>query len=255
MPERSSYEAGTPSWVDLTTSDVDAAKAFYAALFGWEAMDVPGDAGGYAMFAKDGKLVAGIGPKQDESQPVVWATYVAVEDADATAEAAKGAGAEVMFGPIDVMEAGRMAVLAHPAAGFLGVWQAGDHKGAQLVNEPGSLSWNELLTRDVTGAKAFGAAVFGWGSTDQDMGGFTYTVVDVGESPVAGIATMSDGVPAEVPAFWLAYFSVAECDGAVATVKDEGGAVTMEPMTAPGIGRFAVVADPQGAAFGVIQNE
>jgi uncharacterized protein len=254
MPDRSSYEAGTPSWVDLTTSDTDAAKAFYGTLFGWEAMEVPGDAGGYAMFTKDGKLVAGVGPQQDPSQPVVWATYVAVEDADAAAERAKGAGAQVMFGPIDVMEAGRMAVLAHPAAGFLGVWQAGEHKGAQLVNEPGSLSWNELLTRDVAGAKAFGEAVFGWRSEDMDVGGDKYTIAHVGESPVAGMATMSDGVPAEAPAFWIAYFAVADCDGTVAAVKDRGGSVTMEPMSAEGIGRFAVVADPQGATFGVIQS-
>jgi predicted enzyme related to lactoylglutathione lyase len=254
MPERSSYEAGTPSWVDLTTSDVDAAKAFYGRLFGWEVMDVPGDAGGYGMFTKTGKLVAGVGPQQDPSQPVAWATYIAVEDADATAERAKDAGGEVMFGPIDVMEAGRMAVLAHPAAGFLGVWQARDHKGAQLVNEPGSLSWNELLTHDVAGAKAFGGAVFGWRATDQDFGGFTYTVINVGENGVGGMAQMPDDVPDGVPAHWMAYFAVEDCDGAVAALQQAGGSLTMGPQSVEGVGRFAVVADPQGATFGLIQN-
>lgn len=254
MPERDGYEPGTPSWVDLTTSDVDAAKAFYGELFGWEAGDVPGDAGGYAMFTRDGRLVAGVGPLQDAGQPVAWATYVAVGYADATAELAKGAGAHVMFGPIDVMDAGRMAVLAHPAAGFLGIWQAGEHTGAQLVNDPGSLSWNELLTRDVAGAKAFGEAVFGWSSEAMEMSGAEYTVVRVGERSVAGIAPMPDGVPEEAQAFWMTYFAVEDCDAAVAAVQAHGGTVTMEPHSADGVGRFAVVTDPQGAAFGVIRN-
>jgi predicted enzyme related to lactoylglutathione lyase len=254
MPERTSYEAGTPSWVDLTTSDVGAAKAFYGTLFGWEADDVPGDAGGYAMFAKDGHLVAGVGPQQDPSQPVVWSTYVAVENADETAQKAADAGGQVLFGPMDVMDAGRMAVFAHPSAGYLGVWQAGRHKGAQLVNEPGSLTWNELLTRDVAGAKAFGGAVFGWRAEDQDFGGFTYTLLHVGDNVVAGMAVMPDGVPDIVPAYWMAYFAVDDADAAVATVQEQGGAVTMPPMDAEGIGRFAVLADPQGAQFGVIRN-
>src|SRR4051794_17837864 len=119
MPERTSYEPGTPSWVDLTTSDLDAAKAFYGSLFGWGAEDVPGDAGGYAMFSSRGHLVAGVGPQQDPNQPVVWSTYVAVESADAAAQKATDAGGQVLFGPMDVMDAGRMAVFAHPAAGFL----------------------------------------------------------------------------------------------------------------------------------------
>jgi uncharacterized protein len=254
MPERTSYEPGTPSWVDLTTSDVDAAKAFYGSLFGWEAEDVPGDAGGYAMFSRGGKLVAGVGPQQDPNQPVVWATYVAVESADETAQKATDAGGQVLFGPMDVMDAGRMAVFAHPAAGALGVWQAGNHKGAQLVNEPVSLSWNELLTRDIDGAKAFGEAVFGWRSEEQDFGGFKYTIINVGENGVGGMAAMPEGVPEGVPAYWQAYFAVEDADATTARAHELGGAVTMEPMSAEGVGRFAVLTDPQGAQFGVVQN-
>ena len=137
---------------------------------------------------------------------------------------------------MDVMDAGRMAVFAHPAAGFLGVWQAGEHKGAQLVNEPGSLTWNELLTRDVAGAKAFGEAVFGWRAEDQDFGGFTYTIVNVGENGVGGMATMPQGVPGRAcPAYWMTYFAVDDCD---ARGREGAGAraarVTMPPMDGRG---------------------
>jgi predicted enzyme related to lactoylglutathione lyase len=152
------------------------------------------------------------------------------------------------------MAAGRMAVFAHPAAGHLGVWQAGEHKGAQLVNEPGSLTWNELLTRDVAGAKAFGEAVFGWRSEDQDFGGTTYTIIHVGDKAVGGIAAMPQGVPEGVPAYWQTYFAVDDADAAVAKVQELGGAVAMPPMSAEGVGRFAVLTDPQGAQFGVIKN-
>ena len=145
-------------------------------------------------------------------------------------------------------------MFAHPAAGFLGVWQAGGHKGAQLVNEPGSLTWNELLTRDVPAAKAFGEAVFGWRPVDQDVGGFTYTIVNLGEKAVAGMAPMPQGVPDGAPSYWLTYFAVGDADAAVAKVQEQGGTLTMPPMEAEGIGRFAVVADPQGASFGVIKN-
>jgi hypothetical protein len=257
MSERTSYEPGVPSWADLSTPDVDASKLFYSGLFGWEAQDAgpAEETGGYAMFTLKGRNVAGLSPVQDDSQPPMWSAYVATDDADAVAQRAAQAGGNVLFGPMDVMDAGRMAVLAHPAGGMIGVWQAGTHIGAELVNEPGTINWNELQTRDVEGAKAFYAAVFGWQPDDQDFGGMTYTVFNVGDTGIAGAMPTPSGVPDEVPAFWLTYFSVEDCDASVAKVQELGGSVLGPAHEMEGVGRFAIVADPHGATFGVIAGE
>jgi predicted enzyme related to lactoylglutathione lyase len=256
MPERTSYEPGTPSWVELGTPDPGAAKRFYNRLFGWEAEDVGPveETGGYAFFLLRGNKVAGVSALMSEGQPTAWATYVSTDDADAAADRAAAIGAMVVAQPMDVMDAGRMAFFHHPSGGAIGVWQPSRHIGAGVVNEPGSLTWNELHTRDLDGAKAFGEAVFGWRGEDQDFAGMTYTVAYVGESPVAGMTGMPPGMPDEVPAHWMTYFAVEDCDAAVATVEAEGGSVTMPAMDAEGVGRFAVVADPHGAQFAVIKN-
>jgi predicted enzyme related to lactoylglutathione lyase len=257
MTERTSYEPGVPSWVDLSSPDTDASATFYGGLFGWEVRSAGPveETGGYGMFTLRGKQVAGVGPIMQEGQPPVWSTYVATDDADAAAARAADAGASVLAEPMDVMDAGRMAVFAHPAAGVLGVWQAGRHTGAELVNEPGALNWNELQTHDVDGAKAFGEAVFGWTPDDQAFGGMTYTLFTVGGQGVAGAMTMPSAVPEGTPAFWLAYFTVDDCDASVAKVQELGGSAFGSPHTLEGVGRFAVVADPHGATFGVIAGE
>jgi len=254
MPERTSYEPGTPSWTDLGSSDPEASRAFYGELFGWEAEE-PGpveETGGYVMFRKDGKLVAGVGPLQGES-PVAWSTYVSTDDLDGLTERARAAGAAVVVEPMQVMDAGRMAFFMHDAVGVIGAWEPGRHTGAELVNEHGSLSWNELHTRDIAGAKAFGEAVFGWTSADWDMGGggSPYVIFNVGEN---GIAGATDMLPDGVPPHWLTIFAVDDADSAAAKVGELGGSVVMEPMDAEGVGRFAIVTDPQGATFGVIKN-
>jgi uncharacterized protein len=257
MSERTSHEPGVPSWADLSSPDVEASKRFYSGLFGWQAQDAgpAEETGGYAMFTLKGRNVAGLSPVQDESQPPVWAVYVATDDVDATAARAREAGGSVLFGPVDVMDAGRMAIFAHPAAGFIGAWQAGRHAGAELVNEPGAINWNELQTRDVEGAKAFYSAVFGWQPDDQDFGGMTYTVFNVGGTGIAGAMPTPSGVPDEAPAFWLTYFSVEDCDASVAKVQELGGSALGPAHEMAGVGRFAVVADPHGATFGVIAGE
>jgi predicted enzyme related to lactoylglutathione lyase len=257
MPERTSYEPGTPSWVDLGTSDTDAAKRFYGSLFGWEAQDAGPveETGGYAFFLLGGRRVAGLSPLMSEGQPTAWSTYVSTDDADGVATRAESGGAAVVAPPMDVMDAGRMTFLHHPAAGAIGAWQPGRHTGAEVVNDPGSFTWNELHTRDLDGAKAFVAAVFGWNLEDQDFGGMTYTIVHVGDTPVGGMTGMPPGMPDDVPAHWLTYFAVDDCDASVAQVEELGGSVTMPAMDAEGVGRLAVVADPQGAQFGVVRSE
>jgi predicted enzyme related to lactoylglutathione lyase len=253
MSERTSYEPGTPSWVDLSTPDPAAAKEFYGGLFGWEAEDSGPveETGGYAMFTLRGRNVAGVGPLMDPSQPAVWSTYVSTDDADAAVARARAAGAQVHVEPMDVMDAGRLAFFGHPAGGFVGVWQPARHTGAQIVNEPGSLTWNQLHTRDREGAAAFYDAVFGW--TLAGSGG--RQVFNLGDAPIGGMMSMPPGTPEEVPAYWMAIFAVADTDAAVARAQALGGQVVAPPGDIEGVGRFAALADPQGVFFAIIAPE
>src|SRR4051794_18411210 len=255
MPERDGYTAGTPSWVDLTTPDVDGAKRFYGELFGWtgEAAGAPADTGGYENFFSGGRRVAGVGPVMGEGQPTYWSTYFATDDVDDLAGRVKLAGGNLLMPPMDVMDAGRMAIFAHPAAGMFGAWQAGNHTGAQLVNEPVSVAWNALMTRDTDGATAFLEATLGLRTEVQDWGNGPYTVLTVGEDSVAGIAPMPPGVPDEAPAFWNVSFAVADADATLAHGAELGGTVIMEARDMPGVGRVAGLSDPYGAAFSIVQ--
>jgi predicted enzyme related to lactoylglutathione lyase len=257
MPERDDFAAGTPSWVDLSTPDLDGARAFYHDLFGWDATE-PGpveETGGYAMFLSGGKLVAGIGPIMQEGQPSFWSTYFATDDVDALAARVSEAGGSSVMEPMTVMEAGRMGLFTHPAAGFFGAWQAGEHKGAQLVNEPVSLAWNALMTRDTEGASAFLEAALGLKADVQDWGNGPYTVLMVGDAGVAGMSEMPPGVPDEAPAFWGVSFAVEDADATIERAQELGGSVQMPATDMPGVGRIASLADPYGASFGIVQLE
>jgi uncharacterized protein len=256
MSERTSYRPGTPCWVDLGSPDLDGSVRFYSSLFGWEVPESENveQTGGYRRATKDDADVAGMMPLMQEGQPPAWSSYVAVADADATAAAVKEAGGSVIAEPMDVMDLGRMAVFADPTGAVFGIWQAGTFAGAGRVNEPGALAWNELGTRDVEAAKAFYSAVFGWGSKDHDMGEMgTYTEWLNGEDSIGGMMDVSGRLPDEIPAHWLVYFAVENTDAALETVKSSGGGVSFGPIDIPA-GRFAIVTDPHGAAFAVIQS-
>jgi predicted enzyme related to lactoylglutathione lyase len=253
MPERSSYEAGTPSWVDLSTPDVDGAKRFYGELFGWETEETGTveETGGYLFFLSAGLKVAGVGPVMNEDQPPAWSTYFATDDVDALAARVGEAGGTALMEPMDVTDAGRLAFFMHPAGGMFGGWQAGGHNGAELVNEPVSLAWNTLTTRDVDGAKQFLEAVFGLQSSSQDFGGNPYTVLMLGETGVGGLRAMPPEMSHEVPAYWGVSFSVADTDATVAKAQELGGSPLTAPSDMPGVGRLALIADPYGATFTV----
>jgi predicted enzyme related to lactoylglutathione lyase len=253
MTTNPSYAPGVPMWVDLSSTDLGGATAFYTGLFGWDAEDMGEEAGHYTMMRKDGKTVAAVGPVMNPGQPSAWTTYVATQDANASATKVREAGGQVAMDAFDVMDAGRMAVFQDPSGAFISVWEPKNHKGAELVNEPGSLAWNELQSRDIDAAKLFYPKVFGWGIKDNPMGpGMTYTEWQVDGRSIAGGMAMMPGAPARVPSNWLVYFAVADVDDAVAKAEASGGRVLMPRSESPA-GPFAVISDPQGAAFAVIQ--
>lgn len=255
MSERTSYPPGTPCWVDLSTPDVEAAAEFYGALFGWEVPELSSSAemGGYRRAKVGGRDVAGVYPLMEAGQPSAWATYVSVADAAASAATIEENGGMAIVEPMDI-GMGQMAVFADPAGAVFGLWQPGGFAGAELVDEPGACGWNELGTRDTAGSRAFYAAVFGWDVEEQRMGeGGTYHVWRVGGDPVGGMVDIDAiGLPAAVPPHWLVYFVVGDADAAVRRVESGGGDVRNGPMGSP-YGRLAVVADPAGAVFAVIE--
>jgi uncharacterized protein len=257
MPERSSYAHGVPSWVDVASPDVDASADFYGGLFGWELVtaDPPEETGGYGLFTKNEKVVAGIGPLQSPEQPTVWSTYVNVDDADDVVAKAQEAGGQIAMGPIDVLDAGRMAFLIDPTGAIVGIWQARKHYGAQLVNEPGTLGWNELATRDPEAAKVFYPAVFGWEPAAWEGSDTPYTTWNVDGESIGGMIEMDENWPEHVPPHWMTYFIVEDADEAAATTQKLGGTVLVAPFDASGVGRIAVLTDPNSAAFSVMAPE
>jgi predicted enzyme related to lactoylglutathione lyase len=246
MGERENYTPGTFSWAELVTSDAGAAKAFYGALFGWAFDDQPaGEAGIYTMARSDGREVAGV--FADAQQPPHWNSYVTVASADDAAERAAALGATVVAPPFDVLDAGRMAVVQDPAGAFVCVWEARRHPGARLVNTPGSLTWNDLTTRDVEGAKRFYGEWLGWTIEEiPEAGG--YSVIRNGGRPNGGVMPWRPEMGEDVPSNWMPYFGIDDVDAAASRVPELGGQLLAGPMRMPA-GSIAVFADPQGAVF------
>ena len=248
------WPAGTPCWIDIGVADMPKAKAFYGALFGWKITDGPPEAGGYSMCEVDGRQVAGIGPKMGPADmPTFWTTYIASDDANQTIAKVEAAGGQVIMGPMDVMDAGRMFVATDPGGAIFGVWQARAHTGVQLANEPGSLTWSENMSRNYEANKAFYAAVFGYQFGDISAEGFKYSTLDLDGRPVGGIGEISADQPAETPAYWGTYFAVADTDAAVDRAVELGGSVIGPAWDSP-YGRMAVVSDDQGAIFALMSN-
>lgn len=247
---------GQLGWADLTTTDVEGCRAFYGALFGWESRIMPTDMGvDYTTFLLDGQQVAGMGPLPPDMAaagvPSMWSSYVIVEDVDAVVARALDAGGTVAMPTMDVMTQGRMARVADPSGGVIGLWQPMDHQGAEVMGATGSVVWNELQTRDLAAATAFYTAVLGWRWVDADSSGYLVAELDAvaGEDKsTAGAMTMPDQVPAEVPSCWFVYIGVDDCDDAFARALALGGHAVFSPMSM-GPGRFAGLTDPSGAMF------
>jgi predicted enzyme related to lactoylglutathione lyase len=245
---------GTFGWVDLQTPDVAAAKAFYADLFDWTYQDLPTDMGpDYTnCFVGDDK-VCGMGPLPPEMAaagvPPSWTSYVFVEDADATAAAAQAAGGALTMPVMDVMDEGRMALLAAPDDSVIGIWQPKNHQGATLFDQPGAVTWNELQSRNLPAARDFFGSVFGW-HWDRQPGDLEYWVSHVAAitEDVGGAMNMPDNVPPQAPSMWVVYFSVEDCESSAGRVSEVGGDLFLPPMEM-GPGTFAGATDPTGAMF------
>ncbi len=249
---------GAFNWVDLMTTDHVGAKAFYTQLFGWDTQDQPaGDAGVYTMFLSDGLPVAGSGEYRSEQRaqglPAVWTSYVTAESADATVARAVELGGTALMPAMDVMAAGRMAMIAGPTGEVFGIWQDGIHAGAGRFNEPVSLTWNELATTDPAAAEAFYTGVFGWTTEVSTAGVGPYIVFKNNDRPNGGMYNMTGVAPDGVPPHWLPYFAVADANATAAQCSDLGGALLSGPMDVPDVGLMAILADPQGGTFCVLE--
>lgn len=261
MTVMTSYPPGVPSWIDLATPDPEAAKGFYAELFGWEYSEEATDQPGvhYVMASKDGHTAAGMMQLSEEmaasGMPPVWSSYVTVADIEATVAKVAPAGGTVLQPAMDVMEAGRMAVVSDPAGAVICLWQAKEHIGAEVVNEHGALIWNELITPDPAAVAPFYAELFGWTTETAPMPTGEYTVFHVEGGNETGIAgAMAPPMPG-MPAFWGVYFNVDDAAATVEAAKGLGAQVLMEATAMPGVGTLATLTDPQGAVFSLMTPE
>ena len=259
MQETPSYAPGTFCWVELATTDGEAAKKFYTGLFGWTIDDRPmGPGMVYTMLNLDGKNAGALYKMEQDmitqGVPSHWSSYVLVTSADESAAKAKELGATVLAGPFDVQTHGRMAVIQDPTGAVFALWQPNDNKGAGVVNVANSFCWNELMTTDTTKDGDFYTGLFGWGKDTQNFGPLEYTMFQNGERPAGGMLKITPEM-GPIPPNWLVYFAVDDCDAKTQKAKELGGSVMKPPDDIPGIGRFSILTDPQGAAFALIKLE
>lgn len=251
MPNVTAHAPGTFCWIELATSDALAAKAFYSELFGWTANEIPMGEGGaiYTIFQKDGadcaamfqitESMVGLRPN--------WLSYVAVDDLDAVTEQAKTLGGNLVNGPFEVFDSGRMSVLTDPHGARFALWKARSHIGVSIRDEPGTLCWNELQTRNVGVAKSFYAPLFGWNVKENAE----YVEVFTGDQVVGGV--IESKAPPQAPSHWMPYLAVDDCEGTAQQAELAGATIRVAPMEIPKVGKFSVLIDPQGATLAIIQ--
>ncbi|WP_170226305.1 VOC family protein [Rudaeicoccus suwonensis] len=246
------WTAGTPCWVDCAFAPehrgMHHARDFYGKLFGWHIEEGPEDTGGYLTCLKDDHAAAGLMPHMSEDQPTVWSTYLATDDVDATCNAVRSAGGQVIVEPTTVTDLGRMAFCVDPTGAAFGLWQAGVHRGFGIYNEPGSVAWNDLMTRDLATAREFYGAVFGYQFQETGPGYVTFSVP--GSGPVGGIH-QADELADDVPASWLVHFCVADRDSS-AQIAQELGAQILMTMDTP-FGPEALMQGKHGEVFSLIE--
>lgn len=248
-----------PAWVDLATSDAEAARDFYSRLFGWE-MEVSDDPqyGGYATAKVPGggeNSAGGIGPKQDPNQPNAWSLYIGTSDVDALADKITQAGGTVVAPPFDVGDQGRMAVFQDPSGAFISAWQAAQ-MSQFAFDRPNTFGWAELNARGVENVVPFYEKVFGWTTrlSEFDPSLPPYREFRMGDQSIAGAWEMNPQIPPEVPSYWQIYFNVDDVDATHAKALSLGATEMLPPQDFPG-GRFSILSDPQGASIALLKTE
>jgi predicted enzyme related to lactoylglutathione lyase len=258
MGERSSYPHGTFSWVENATSDPDGAKRFYAQLFGWEYDDNPvGDAIYYTMAKLRDHFVAAIAPQQSDEAalgvPAHWNSDITVDDVDAVSARVEELGGTVHAPAFDVIDAGRMSAISDPTGAVVYFWQAKNHIGAGLVNEPGTLCWNDLATRDPAAAERFWSELLGWRFEQVSQEPAYWTIYN-GDRKNGGMRQLGDELGPDIPAHWIAYFGVESIDATAETATGAGAQVHVPRTQVTETGAFAVLTDPIGAAFALVEG-
>lgn len=254
MANALSSAVNKPAWVDLSSADPEASRAFYSRLFGWKVEVNPDPQfGGYALASVDGQDVAGIGPKMMPDAPTAWTVYIGTDDANALAAKVGAAGGKVVAPPMAVGDQGTMAVFQDPAGALIAAWQPKAMRGFGQ-DKPGSFGWAELSARGIDKVLPFYASIFGWKSKRTEMGEGQppYNEFLLGDDSIAGGMEMNPMVPAGVPSYWLVYFNVSDVDGSFKKAIDAGAHEMLAPQDFPG-GRFAILSDPQGASFGLLK--
>lgn len=257
MPERTSHAPGSFCWPEIAAADAAKAKAFYGELLGWDLKDAPG--GFYTIAFRKGHAVAGLyGLTEDQKNrkvPPHWLSYVRVDSADRTAATAADLGARVLKEPFDVPFVGRMAMLEDPAGACFALWEPAGHEGSGLVDEPGAPCWYELMTPDPVKAQAFYTALFGWTAKvpPHATASGRYTEFHNGADRACGMMKTPPELLGRAPPHWMPYIAVEDCDATAKRCAELGGAVAAGPMDVPTVGRFAVLAAPDGAAFSAIR--
>ena len=249
------FPTGAPCWFELATTDQDGAKTFYTELFGWDTKDSPmGPDAVYTMWKKGERDVGGgyklMPDMLQQGIPPHWMVYFMTPNADECAAKVAALDGKVLQGPFDVMTHGRMAVCQDPTGAVFSIWQPNTHPGATAMGEDGTVCWSELMTRDAQSARRFYTDLFGW-STKGSAGMAEYIEFSAGGESRGGIMPMDEQFQG-IPPHWGIYFMVNDCDASVARAKEMGGVVRHGPFDAPGVGRIAIMADPQGAGFSLI---
>jgi len=247
------YPHGTFSWADVSTNDTEKGKSFYMELFGWEKEEMPmGEGMTYTMFQLDGDNVAALSPMMpdmiEQGVPPHWTNYITVDDVDAMVDVVKDNGGTIIHGPMDVFDSGRMLQIQDPTGAMVALWQPKTHIGADVVNKPNTMMWNELATRDVEKAKEFYSKVLGWEYELDESG---YLMIKNKDRYNGGIMEMDESY-GDMPSVWTVYFNVDDLKASTEKVKAMGGKIMVE-AEAPNIGPFAVITDPTGASLTIMQ--
>lgn len=243
--------AGEPTWLDLSTPDLEVAKDFYRQVFGWDYVDTGADFGHYHFAQTQARNVAGVGPiwPPDSPMPSVWTIYFASDDAAGDAARVKALGGQVITEPMAISDSGVMAICADPTGAVFGLWQAINHIGSAVEYEHGSMAWCEVNTRDSAAACDFYGSLLN--ASANKMEGMDYHIMQRGEMMLCGVLQM-DANWEGIPPHWMGYFAVDHTDSTIERAVAVGGKL-MVPAFDTAYGRMAVLSDPAGATFSIVQ--